>query len=652
MKKKAHGTTEKPVQENLRWNVDRKEADKICSFNRHYAEKRGTFLSTAWIDEVQDQGPIEYYDSVSGKLLYTAPVGRSFEEFLAESRKHGWPSFRDQEVNWENHRVLPGGEAVSVDGTHLGHNLPDAKGNRYCINLCCIAGYPREQGESTEVKAEIEEKIFDMKKDGSGCTGLFWRSDPRAKRGWRVKSSVPDWPRDGAQLKGLGHEFAQRSLRSGNLNLYHKIPRKIKSLAKIKIRSISACYSHSFALSIDGDLFSWGNGEQGKLGFGADINIPEPNQVTVFCNESGEQLEETPLIAQARGGLHHSIILDMENNFYTCGSNSKGALGTATERLNTFFHRVPLQYALLDNSADAQVEKVKQVDAGREFSLALCESGKIFSWGANEFKQLGLLKEETFSMFDLTNSTDTFRYIFPTTNKSVKRSITKAAAGESDILTRRKSASSLLLQRATATFKNNKGADSQHIPVPSQIIFFGQIEAPRIVTPGRKSKKRPLDVRIFPKPPKFNKISCGDSHCLALSVKGTIYSWGNGCNGRLGNGSSLKRQECPIQLDCISDVDVAQISAGGKHSMCLSTQGDVYTWGCNSELQVGCTGQDETNRKDVLLPKKLDPLKLKASTIEAGSTVSSAICTTESYRDIKKKKSGNRVGNWKICSLS
>jgi hypothetical protein len=31
---------------------------------------------------------------------------------------------------------------VSLDGTHLGHNLPDEKGNRYCINLVSVAGNP------------------------------------------------------------------------------------------------------------------------------------------------------------------------------------------------------------------------------------------------------------------------------------------------------------------------------------------------------------------------------------------------------------------------------------------------------------------------------------------------------------------------------
>ena len=38
------------------------------------------------------------------------------------------------------HSTALSGEAVSADGTHLGHNLPDDDGNRYCINLVSVAG--------------------------------------------------------------------------------------------------------------------------------------------------------------------------------------------------------------------------------------------------------------------------------------------------------------------------------------------------------------------------------------------------------------------------------------------------------------------------------------------------------------------------------
>jgi peptide methionine sulfoxide reductase MsrB len=149
MSAKSHGTSHVPVQKNLRWSVDRDVADRICNFNRHYAEHSGYFKEVdEFMKETKDTAKshaITYYDSNTGKPLFTAPRGRTMEEFLRESRAHGWPSFRDDEVNWEYVRVLPNGETVSVDGTHLGHNLPDSKGSRYCINLVCVAGRPTEE---------------------------------------------------------------------------------------------------------------------------------------------------------------------------------------------------------------------------------------------------------------------------------------------------------------------------------------------------------------------------------------------------------------------------------------------------------------------------------------------------------------------------
>lgn len=50
-----------------------------------------------------------------------------------------------RQVHWDDVRVLKNGETVSVDGTHLGHNLPDGTGNRYCINLVSVAGNPTER---------------------------------------------------------------------------------------------------------------------------------------------------------------------------------------------------------------------------------------------------------------------------------------------------------------------------------------------------------------------------------------------------------------------------------------------------------------------------------------------------------------------------
>ncbi|KAG7365162.1 hypothetical protein IV203_038365 [Nitzschia inconspicua] len=149
MSKKRHGSSNGPVQEELRWHVSRKKADNICNFNRHFAEPSGSaFKNQKYLDEFKNAKAngvtMKFYDSVTGVLLFEAPKSRSHDAFERESRLHGWPSFRDDEVNWENVRCLKNGECVSLTGTHLGHNLPDRNGNRYCINLVSIAGHPVE----------------------------------------------------------------------------------------------------------------------------------------------------------------------------------------------------------------------------------------------------------------------------------------------------------------------------------------------------------------------------------------------------------------------------------------------------------------------------------------------------------------------------
>jgi hypothetical protein len=60
----------------------------------------GYFQSTPFEEKVmQAKGPITFYDSVTGKPLFVAPINRSREEFIEESKIHGWPSFRDDEVS-------------------------------------------------------------------------------------------------------------------------------------------------------------------------------------------------------------------------------------------------------------------------------------------------------------------------------------------------------------------------------------------------------------------------------------------------------------------------------------------------------------------------------------------------------------------------
>ena len=138
----AFGSCPSEVQIPLRWGSDRSTANRICCHNSRWAEYGGYFLTTSFLTTESGKAEVTFYDSVTGLPLFVAPRGRSWNDFIAESRAHAWPSFRDSEVVWSNVRVIGGGETVSVNGTHLGHNLPDRSGNRYCINIVCVAGIP------------------------------------------------------------------------------------------------------------------------------------------------------------------------------------------------------------------------------------------------------------------------------------------------------------------------------------------------------------------------------------------------------------------------------------------------------------------------------------------------------------------------------
>ena len=78
MKPKAHGTSQSPVQSKLRWNCDVSLADKMCNYNRNWAEFAGYWRTTSFLTEVtnptEPTEPITFYDSVTGLPLFRAPV--------------------------------------------------------------------------------------------------------------------------------------------------------------------------------------------------------------------------------------------------------------------------------------------------------------------------------------------------------------------------------------------------------------------------------------------------------------------------------------------------------------------------------------------------------------------------------------------------
>ena len=98
---------------------------------------------------------------------------------------------------------------------------------------------------------------------------------------------------------------------------------------------------------------------------------------------------------------------------------------------------------------------------------------------------------------------------------------------------------------------------------------------------------------------RLSQISGGTDYnygfSLAVGSDGNAYAWGDNSYGQLGDGTTAQRST-PIMVrtpdrktypDLPEDFTYVQVSAGGRHSLALGSDGNAYAWGYNSYGQLG-----------------------------------------------------------------
>jgi alpha-tubulin suppressor-like RCC1 family protein len=115
-------------------------------------------------------------------------------------------------------------------------------------------------------------------------------------------------------------------------------------------------------------------------------------------------------------------------------------------------------------------------------------------------------------------------------------------------------------------------------------------------------------------------VSAGGRHSLALLSNGTVMAWGDDEFGQLGNGMVETLSDVPVAVSGLTGVTA--ISAGGNHSLALLSNGTVMAWGENESGQLG---NGSTNESDV-------PVAVKGLTgviaVSAGGSHSLALLKT------------------------
>ena len=323
----------------------------------------------------------------------------------------------------------------------------------------------------------------------------------------------------------------------------------------IRFNQISASTNgdSSLAVGSDGNAYAWGSNGNGQLGDGTQTMRTTPVMVG---KPAGAPADFT--YVQVSAGTDHSLALGSDGNAYSWGSNSSGQLG------NNQSYATSLTPAMVKKPADAPADfTYVQVSAGDSYSLAVGSDGYAYAWGYNGYGQLGnnSISESLVPVRvrDPANPTDT--------NKGLQA--VQVSAGDSY---------SLAVGSDGNTYAWGKNADGQ--------LGDGTSFSRNTPAMVKKPEGKPADFT-------YVQVSAGYAHSLAVGSDGYAYAWGYNGYGQLGN-NSISESLVPVRVrdpanptDTNKGLQAVQVSAGYFHSLAVGSNGYIYTWGYNSNGQLG-----------------------------------------------------------------
>jgi alpha-tubulin suppressor-like RCC1 family protein len=283
---------------------------------------------------------------------------------------------------------------------------------------------------------------------------------------------------------------------------------------------ISGGGAFSLAIRTNGTAWGWGAGNAGQLGDNTVTSKLSPVLVeggfTDWC--------------QVSGGTGHTLGLRTNGTAWAWGCNSTGRLGDNT---------------IVAKSSPVLVVGIlnwSSVSAGGDFSLALRADNTAWAWGYNSCGRLG------------TNNT---------TDRSSPISVVGGFCDWCQI-----SAGS---------------AHSLAIRQNGTLWAWGFNNAGRLGDNTVAAKSSP--VSVVGDFTDWCQVSAGGTFSLAVRTNGTAWGWGRNSFGELGDNNSICTSS-PVSV-VGGFTDWCQVSAGTSHSLGFRTNSTLWAWGEGASGRLG-----------------------------------------------------------------
>jgi alpha-tubulin suppressor-like RCC1 family protein len=124
-----------------------------------------------------------------------------------------------------------------------------------------------------------------------------------------------------------------------------------------------------------------------------------------------------------------------------------------------------------------------------------------------------------------------------------------------------------------------------------------------VLQPTRVPLALPNDVYV--------DVACGARHTLILTASGKVVSVGGGRNGQLGHGSTADISTVTVVHGPLVDKHIVAIAAGDSHSLALDAEGTLYAWGAGESGQLG-----DGDVSDKLRPLPIQAPRLRVAALQ------------------------------------
>jgi alpha-tubulin suppressor-like RCC1 family protein len=330
--------------------------------------------------------------------------------------------------------------------------------------------------------------------------------------------------------------------------------------------AVTAGASHSVGLKNDGTVWTWGSNSGGALG---DTSSGRSMAATV----NGL----TGVVAISAGNFHN-LALRSDGTVWAWGSNGSGQLGDTTTTGRSAFAQV------------SGLTSVTAIAAGSSFSVALKSDGTVWAWGSNSNGQLG----------DGTTVQKNTPTQVPTLT-----TVVAIAAGDTHTAIR-KTNGSVWAWGANGLGQLGDGTTTQRTS-PVQVSGMmaaagpwagnshtlaqtadGTLWAWGLNDSGQLGLGTTYGAHFVPSAlsvPSNIVVADGSGFSIVTGSDGLVWAWGHNFFAEVGDGTTVSPRPTPIQVSGVSAV--AAVAAGQSHSLVVTADGSVWTWGFNASGQLG-----------------------------------------------------------------